>query len=108
MSEFKVKVILVERDLEKWYGSFVVLMNGIFDWSGVVMYALERFLGYAGLPVLQKSYLGYFRAKNKAEILEKARLVYHEHYERIRRLVPSERLLNYELGSGWKPLCDFL
>jgi hypothetical protein len=26
----------------------------------------------------------------------------------MRRLVPRERLLEYKLGSGWKPLCDFL
>jgi Sulfotransferase domain len=26
----------------------------------------------------------------------------------MRKLVPSERLLTYELGSGWEPLCKFL
>jgi hypothetical protein len=33
---------------------------------------------------------------------------YHEHCEEIRRLVPKERLLEYNVSEGWKPLCDFL
>ena len=34
--------------------------------------------------------------------------VYSEHYNRIKRLVPADRLLEYNLGSGWQSLCDFL
>lgn len=26
----------------------------------------------------------------------------------MRSLVPPERLLDYKMGEGWKPLCDFL
>ncbi len=29
-------------------------------------------------------------------------------YELIRRILPRERLLEYQLGSGREPLCDFL
>lgn len=29
-------------------------------------------------------------------------------YEAVRKLVPPERLLNYRVGEGWGPLCDFL
>jgi hypothetical protein len=34
--------------------------------------------------------------------------VFKAHNEEVRRLVPSERLLVYELGQGWEPLCAFL
>jgi len=37
-----------------------------------------------------------------------ARAVYRRHYAEIRAMVPEERLLEYELGSGWEPLCAFL
>ncbi|KAJ8605918.1 hypothetical protein MRB53_041282 [Persea americana] len=33
---------------------------------------------------------------------------YAEHYELVRSLVPAENLLEYKMGEGWKPLCDFL
>ena len=38
----------------------------------------------------------------------KAKEKYRGHYELMRRIVPRERLLEYKLGSGWEPLCDFL
>jgi hypothetical protein len=31
-----------------------------------------------------------------------------EHHERVKRTVPPERLLVWEVGEGWEPLCDFL
>ena len=37
-----------------------------------------------------------------------AKMRYREHYELIRRIVLKERLLEYKLGGGWEPLCDFL
>lgn len=38
----------------------------------------------------------------------KAKEKHWEHYEVVRRIVPRERLLEYKLGSGWEPLCNFL
>ena len=34
--------------------------------------------------------------------------VFNAHNEDVRRSVPRERLLVYESGEGWEPLCDFL
>lgn len=31
-----------------------------------------------------------------------------EHCNMIRGLVPKERLLEWEIGDGWEPLCKFL
>jgi hypothetical protein len=80
----------------------------MFSWAASLVSQLDIFLGYSGVRVFRKLWLGYFRAGNASEVLETARVVYKEHYARVRRLVPSEQLLEYELGSGWKPLCDFL
>ncbi|KAI7310625.1 hypothetical protein KC315_g12540 [Hortaea werneckii] len=33
---------------------------------------------------------------------------YREYYEEIRSIVPKERLLEYKMGEGWGPLCEFL
>ena len=42
------------------------------------------------------------------EMRTKAKENYREHYELVRRIVPMESLLEYRLGVGWEPLCEFL
>lgn len=37
-----------------------------------------------------------------------ARETHDRYFDDIRRLVPSERRLEYRLNSGWEPLCAFL
>lgn len=32
----------------------------------------------------------------------------HQHYDKVRSLVPKERLLEYHVSDGWEPLCKFL
>jgi hypothetical protein len=34
--------------------------------------------------------------------------VFHRHIDEVRRTVPVDRLLVYEVGQGWEPLCAFL
>lgn len=34
--------------------------------------------------------------------------VYEAHNARVKREIPRERMLVYELGQGWEPLCRFL
>jgi hypothetical protein len=34
--------------------------------------------------------------------------MYEQHYALVRQITPKHRLLEYELGSGWGPLCEFL
>ena len=36
------------------------------------------------------------------------RAKFHAHNEKIRSLVPQDRLLEFHLGDGWDPLCKFL
>jgi Sulfotransferase domain len=38
---------------------------------------------------------------------EKSRAMYREHYVMVRWITPKERLLKYEMGDGWEPLCEF-
>ena len=33
---------------------------------------------------------------------------FNEYYAEVRSLVPKEKLLEYKVGSGWEPLCEFL
>lgn len=45
---------------------------------------------------------------SQAEMREKARRAYRDHYALVRRVTPRGRLLEYQLADGWGPLCDFL
>ncbi len=33
---------------------------------------------------------------------------YEEHNKRVREVIPSDRLLEYDVKQGWDPLCTFL
>ena len=33
---------------------------------------------------------------------------FEEHNAEVRRTVPADHLLEFEVGQGWEPLCDFL
>jgi hypothetical protein len=57
---------------------------------------------------MTKLLFGFFNAKSKVEIEEHARGTCEEYFKNIRKTVPPENLLEYKLGSGWKPLCLFL
>lgn len=38
----------------------------------------------------------------------KGKDVYTQHYNLVRQIVPSNRLLEYDVSHGWEPLCSFL
>lgn len=103
------KIILVERDVDAWYASFD---------KGVIQPPWSPFLNFLGDwdpwiigPVRDTHFRwirGWFKAESKEEMQHKARDMYRKHYELIRRITPSDRLLEYRLGDGWEPLCAFL
>ena len=50
---------------------------------------------------------GYF-CDNEYENNEKCKRRFLAHYEYVRKVVPAERLLEYDIKDGWKPVTDFL
>lgn len=105
----EAKVILVERDIETWYRSFN---------SAVIEPCWSPFLNFLGDwdpwligPVRDCHFRwikGWWKANSKDEMQAKARQMYKEHYEFVRRITPKAKLLEYRLGEGWEPLCRFL
>lgn len=45
---------------------------------------------------------------NKEEMQRKSKAFYRQHYARIRKVMLKKKLLEYRLGNGWEPLCEFL
>jgi len=46
--------------------------------------------------------------KGNFEVREKGIEAYKDWIEEVKKTVPSQRLLVYNVEEGWKPLCDFL
>ena len=105
------KVILVERDVERWYTSFEVLIDEMYNPILHLLRILDPQL--IGPIATMYNYVyrdrkGFCRTDQKEELKTTARTLYREHNEHIRRLCSKERLLNFRLDEGWGPLCDFL
>lgn len=97
------KIILTVRDPDAWYDS---ISNTIFK-------ALEQPLpqhddAARGQRVMAKDIIVERafdnRLQDKAHVLAR----YASHNAEVQRSVPAERLLTYDVGQGWAPLCRFL
>jgi hypothetical protein len=104
----EAKVVLVQRDYDNWLKSWGIIVDVFCDWRSQLMaYSFPQTT--IGMMVSLNYRLAYVRgATNKQEVYAGARDFYDGHYADIRRECPSERLLNYKIGSGWEPLCEFL
>lgn len=95
------KVLLTVRDPDTWVKSFKALMmtNIKRAWMGLFSSRHRRF-GTFG-RTMGRLYIGSL--KNEA-LIE----TFVTHNQRIRDLVPTDRLLEMEVKDGWQPLCEFL
>ncbi|KAL9637118.1 MAG: hypothetical protein Q9204_002002 [Flavoplaca sp. TL-2023a] len=103
------KVVLVERDIERWYKSFNEgIISSIWHPAIRIIARLDsRFVGKLA-STSERWTTGWMEARSKSEMQVNARPKYKEHYEMVRRVTPSSRLLEFKLEDGWEPLCAFL
>lgn len=102
------KVILVERDLESWHRSWCGLVEGAFQPFLKVLEITDPWWHGRIQQVGMTWMATQLRARNLDQAKSNAKEVYREHYTMIRKIVPEGKLCEYRLGSGWKPLCEFL
>jgi hypothetical protein len=93
----EAKVILTLRDPETWFASTQATIfsrpirdDTEDDWQRMVLKVISDLFDR--------------RMTDKAKLIE----VYQRHNEEVRRTIPQERLLVYEVADGWEPLCRFL
>lgn len=97
LSEYypKAKVLLTVRSTESWYKSFsntiqkVVLKNGDAKSLGRTLIQQRIFDG-------------------RIDDRDHAMRVYEQNTRDVEARIAPGRLLKYEIGSGWDPLCEFL
>jgi hypothetical protein len=101
------KVLLSVRDPEKWYESAFNTIYGIahrFPFSVLkhVIPAARRMSRMVNGIIWKGTFQGRFEDKQYA--IE----VFNKHIEDVKKHVPADRLLVYEVKEGWEPLCRFL
>ncbi|TQV99397.1 hypothetical protein V2A60_004875 [Cordyceps javanica] len=103
------KVILVERDIDRWHQSIRVLFEPWTHWT------IRQFAFICGPMARTKSAItnyklamGWTGSAKPKDLLKNSRAAYVKHYEDIRASVPPQQLLEYKLTDGWEPLAAFL
>jgi len=94
----EAKVLHTVRDPDQWFDS---TQATIFNRAN-----LERIV----LPGPMSDFFGALFGDMMPYIADRARMTdyFRRHDAEVRATVPEDRLLVYEVGSGWEPLCDFL
>jgi hypothetical protein len=91
------KVLLTIRDPEKWYES---TKNTLYPTGDAP--EPSPIMRMATKLVWEQTFDRNFEDRRYA--IE----VFKRHNEEVKKHVPPERLLVYEVKEGWKPLCEFL
>lgn len=107
----RAKVILVQRPFDSWYRSFdVAILQALFQPIRAFLFqrVIAPITGITAFAAHPYIVFGSFRARNAREARNNARAVYEEHYAAVRKIVPPENLLEFNLDDGWAPLCAFL
>jgi hypothetical protein len=102
----EAKVILTVRDPERWYDSadqtIYYVRNAFPAWIAIVSPRMSVFRRMLDRIVWDGTFQGRF--EDRAFAID----VFNRHNEQVRRDVPADRLLVYEVREGWEPLCTFL
>jgi Sulfotransferase domain len=97
------KVLLSRRDPEKWYAS---VMNTIWPTSKANANSEDpgaKAFGTLAYEVIWDPVFGR-NMEDKDHVIA----CYEAHNQSVIDEVPPEKLLVYEIGEGWEPICTFL
>jgi len=93
----EAKVLLSVRDEEKWFASTqnTILSDAVAGFHRARgSLAMVEAVGWGTDP----------RLRDRAWMLDR----YNRHIEAVKRDIPADRLLVYQVSDGWEPLCRFL
>lgn len=95
------KVLHTVRDPDAWFDS---TQATIFARAGMAMQAIDSGEGPAA------AFFASFTGPLTGHFHDRAFLTdyFRRHNEEVLATIPAERLLVFEAGQGWEPLCDFL
>lgn len=101
----KAKIILNVRDAHKWLHSMQKSLFTVFNWPSwsILRYTDPNLTGRHREhdELIWRVFCGNDQG-------EKCRQAFINHNYYVQSIVPPEKLLTYEVGEGWEPLCRFL
>jgi len=103
----KAKVILSYRDPNKWYDSATESIMRISVFLAKEAYVLPYLIPWVKHmdDVWVKPMFGTVdRFKDRKFCID----LYNRHVEEVKRVIPADQLLVFEVSQGWEPLCKFL
>lgn len=109
----QAKVILTVRDADKWYDSAV---KTIFRGVPAPILMLGRLMSLfskkvrASLPTIPfaNEVVNNRFFEGRTSDREHTKAIFNAWNEKVKRTVPPDRLLVFEVREGWEPLCRFL
>lgn len=99
------KIILNTRDPDKWLKS---MQNSIFAMMRFRSWQVLRRMDPRGCGRWLEHVELTWRSFCCLEGDKNCRQAFIDHNNYVRKVVPRDRLLIYEVHEGWKPLCEFL
>ena len=108
------KVVLSIRDADAWYESCTQTVYTASPQGLEKLAVLLRMPFNANVrkltPVMRMAERGLWRELFEGRFDDRSYAIdrYHRYNQEVKETVPAERLLVYELGEGWEPLCQFL
>jgi hypothetical protein len=96
----QAKVVLNVRDPVAWYES---TRDTLWVVQGVLPWWFPR-----TARRMHDEVIWHGRFEGEFENRDRAIAIYEAHVREVRRTVPPERLLVFDVQEGWQPLCDFL
>lgn len=101
------KVILTVREPERWYQSmydtaYTMMQLSTPAWFKKYVIPYKRFADLIDLLIWDGLFSGRFAEK------EHAIQIYNRHIEEVKKNIPPEKLLVFNVKEGWEPLCKFL
>jgi hypothetical protein len=100
------KVILTIRDPDTWYKStertIYKVPSIVPPWFKRIIPPMEQFI------IMNELLIWHGLFKNKFSDRKFAIRIFNEHIKNVRRHIPKEDLLIFNVKDGWRPLCDFL
>ncbi len=104
------KVLLTNRDPESWWESHVAMFQLGLAFNEQLTDEQRQWAAESGFARMQEALATMAPAMFGEHLFDKEHCpsVYEQHYDRVRRAVPAEQLLDYRVQEGWEPLCRFL
>ncbi|KAL8798118.1 MAG: hypothetical protein Q9182_006945 [Xanthomendoza sp. 2 TL-2023] len=105
------KVIVIQRDPEQWFDSCYRTVIRFASLPQLkVLYFLDRWLVMRFAPLMDCLFTSLFGPAEKDPVKMRANWIrgYLDAYDEVRRIVPPEQRLEFNLNQGWEPICKFL